>query len=100
MKKSYEESSLSFDDQYAELSFTEEIDKHSNFLLVHPSTSVHTGNMIEANVKISFINLKFFEEEDRASLHKIKSAIDRIIEDHLAIRQLATDLGELRKNPM
>ena len=67
---------------------------------MHPSTSVHTGNMIEANVKISFINLKFFEEKDRAPLQKIKSAIGRINDDHLAIKQLAIDLGELRKNPM
>ena len=61
---------------------------------------MHAGNMIEAYVKISFINLKFFEEKERASLHKVKCAIGRIVEDHLAIKQLAIDLGELRKNPM
>ena len=80
------------------MNFEEEMEEHQRFLLLHPSAKVHSRPMIGSGVNITFINEGFFEE--RATAERIKACLERIKEEPLAIRQIAMDFGELKKNPM
>ena len=54
--------------------------------------------MLSCEINITFINEGFFEE--RATLEKLQHCLQRINSDKLAIKQVAIDFGEMRKNPM